>query len=115
MAAHHHFVKHAPSRVRHLVKLVNAADTAIAQDESTTEDKDCGASVRVSKSCRGAGWSAPLQHKLLRVRITGDVGRETNSRRSLSRCVDTSRCDLVHILSGHKRHGSVTSGNNMNG
>ena len=32
----HDFVKDTPSRVRHLVEFVNAADTAVTQDESTT-------------------------------------------------------------------------------
>jgi hypothetical protein len=42
--------------------------------------------------------SLPLEYELLRVGITGNVGSQTDCRRSLTRGVDASRCDLVHIL-----------------
>ena len=33
--AYHHFVQHAPRRVRHLVELVDATNPTITQDKST--------------------------------------------------------------------------------
>ena len=53
----HHLVQHTASSIRHLIELVNAAHTAVTEDQSTT-----------------------LQDELLGIRISGHVSRETDCR-----------------------------------
>jgi len=71
----HGFVENDTGVVAHLIKLINAADTAVRENESAT-----------------------FQHELLSVRILSDVDGETNSRTSLSRSVDTTRGNLMNVL-----------------
>jgi len=70
----HDFVQDRAGGFRHLVELVNAADTAVGEDERTR-----------------------LEDELARLRITGDVRGQTDGRRTLSARVDAARGDLVHV------------------
>ena len=72
---HHNLVQYTSCRIGHLVKLVDAAYTAVGEDEGST-----------------------LQHELLRVWVSGHICCETDCRRAFARGVDASRGDLVHIL-----------------
>ena len=52
----HHFVQNGSSRVAHLVKLVDATDAVVGQDQSTG-----------------------LKHELPRLRVLGNVSGQTDS------------------------------------
>jgi hypothetical protein len=71
----HHFVEDGTGSVGHLVELVNAADTAVGEDESTR-----------------------FEDELLRVGVTGNIGGKTDGGGTLSGGVDTTGSDLVYVL-----------------
>lgn len=71
----HDLVKDGTGGVAHLVKFVDAADAAVAQHQRTG-----------------------FQHNLSRLRVAGDVGRQTNSRRAFSRGVHAARRQLHGVL-----------------
>ena len=93
---YHDFVQYATRRFRHLVELVNAAYAPITQNECTAANE-----MKLNKWIPrqdGGGSTVPLKHKLFRVGITRNVGRQTNGRGPLSGSVNASRCKFVHIL-----------------
>jgi hypothetical protein len=70
----HHFVEDGPGGFVHLVELVNAASTAIGQNQGTG-----------------------LQDHLLGLGVTSDIGCQTDSRRTLTTGVDTTGGNLMHV------------------
>ena len=86
-------MQHTPCRVRHLVKLINTTYATITQDECTTGRRD---ELRIKLMDKLS--LLPLEHKLFRIWIPGNISRQADSRRSLSGRVNASRCKFVYIL-----------------
>lgn len=90
----HDFVENTPSRVGHLVKLVDAADSAVGENERSTG----GDELEGGSNEGSANKDEPLEDELLRVGVARDVGGQSDGRRSLAGRVDTTRSDLVNVL-----------------
>ena len=69
----HHLVQHRAGTIGHFVKLVDAANAIVGEDER-----------------------ARLQHQLACVDVFGDVGGETDGRRTLARSVLPARHQAIH-------------------
>ena len=106
---YHDFVQDRARRVVHLVKLVDAADAAVAQDERTAATwigppppsfiAECGQICAALPRRRALSCTdGPFQDELLGVRVLGDVGRQTDGGRALAGRVDAARGQLVHVL-----------------
>jgi hypothetical protein len=80
-ATHHHFVEDRAGRVGHLVKLVDAAHTAVREHERTAGHRN--QQMMSPWNCRQDPRS-PLEDQLLAVRVAGHVGGETDCRRTLA-------------------------------
>mmetsp|Transcript_13172 Transcript_13172/g.26438 ORF Transcript_13172/g.26438 Transcript_13172/m.26438 type:complete len:288 (+) Transcript_13172:1033-1896(+) len=70
----HGLVQYRPRGIRHLVEFIDAADTAIGQDEGTA-----------------------LQDQIAGFRVTNHRSRETHSRTPFSRRVYTTRAEFVDV------------------
>ena len=71
---YHNFVQNTSCRIRHLVKLIDTTHAAITQNKSTAGNK-----VRLTIN-QNMMADKPFKDQLFGVGITGNIGRQTNSR-----------------------------------
>jgi len=100
---HHDFVENTSSSVRHFVKLIDTANTSVREDESTTVNERNRESASGPHDVAQNVQSSPLENELFRIGISSNVGGQSDCRRSLSRGVHSTRCDLVNVLTASGR------------
>jgi hypothetical protein len=100
----HDLVDRRPVRLVHLVKLVDAADAVVGENERASLCNKEGQSRRQSRlptgieARRARGGQGRTEHKLVGDGVTHDGRSETDAGRSLASRVDAARGDLGDVL-----------------